>query len=93
MATAGSPASTTPSRNRSASSASHDGARAQATATTPEAVIDSRIGPVRPTTSDQGPATRIARPRPSMVSDIESVLWAVETSNSRASSGSSAWVL
>jgi hypothetical protein len=69
------------------------GANAHASATTADADRDRWISRVRPTTSDRGPATRRAIPRPIVVSDRESVLCAAETSKARASSGSSVWVL
>jgi hypothetical protein len=69
------------------------GANAHATATTAEAVSDRWMKVVRPATSDAGPATRSARPRPRVVSETVRVLLAVETSNCAASSGRIAWVL
>jgi hypothetical protein len=48
---------------------------------------------VRPTTSDTGPANSSVTPRPIVVSDTDSVLWAAEIENAPVNSGSSAWVL
>ena len=69
------------------------GATAQATATTADAASERWISRVRPTTSDTGPATSSATPRPIVVSDTDNVLCAAETENARGNSGSSAWVL
>ena len=48
---------------------------------------------MRPTTSDTGPATSSASPRPTVLSDTERALWPADTEKARASSGSSGWVL
>ena len=48
---------------------------------------------VRPTTSETGPATRSATPRPTVVRERERVLCVAEIEKARASSGSSACVL
>ena len=56
-------------------------------------MTEKRMSPVRPSTSDAGPATRRATPRPAVVRERDSVLCAADTEKERASSGSRAWVL
>ena len=93
MAAAGSPASAMPCTSRRMRSQPQLGATAQASATTPDAITENRMSPVRPSTSDAGPAASRATPRPAVVRERDSVLCAADTEKERASSGSSAWVL
>ena len=83
----------TPCSRRSPRSTGHVGASAQATPTTADAVSERWMSRVRPTTSESGPATSRATPRPIVVSETDSVLCAAVTEKTRGNSGSSAWVL
>jgi hypothetical protein len=78
---------------RSTSSVLHPGATAHRSATTAELNSERWISRVRPTTSDTGPATSSASPRPTVLSDTERALWPADTEKARASSGNSGWVL
>ena len=48
---------------------------------------------VRPSTSETGPVTRSAAPRPTVADDTDKVLCAAEREKARASTGNSACVL
>jgi hypothetical protein len=48
---------------------------------------------VRPSTSEMGPVTSSAAPRPAVAEDSDRVLRAAEREKARASSGRRAWVL
>ena len=89
MATAGTPASATPIRARTASSMPQLGAKAQATVSTPTAKSEAAMIGLRPRASEMRPATSMATASVPVVIESERLDTEGETPRSWLKTGSS----